>query len=115
MGSLSCRISFGWPAPSALRALHMHIGVLTLSVSIGYADSLKDKRQAIKSLVARVRNKFNVSIAEVDELDAWRRATLGVTVVSNSAVFATQVLQKVIDYIDNDANVVLDDYGIEMI
>lgn len=93
----------------------MHIGVLTLSLSIGYADSLKDKRQAIKSLVARVRNKFNVSIAEVDDLDAWRRATVGVTVVSNSAVFATQVLQKVIDYVDNDANVVLDDYGIELL
>ncbi|WP_309689953.1 DUF503 domain-containing protein [Armatimonas sp.] len=93
----------------------MHIGVLTLCLSIGYADSLKDKRQAVKSLVARVRNKFNVSIAEVDELDIWRRATLGVTVVSNSALLANQILQKVIDYVDNDANVVLDDYGIEML
>ena len=78
----------------------MHIGVLTLCLSIGYADSLKDKRQAIKSLVARVRNKFNVSIAEVDDLDVW---------------LANQILQKVIDYVDNDANVVLDDYGIEML
>lgn len=93
----------------------MHIGVLTLSLSIGYADSLKDKRQAIKSVIARVRNRFNVSIAEVDELELWRRATLGVTVVSNSATLANQVLQKVIDYIDNDANVVLEDYGIELL
>ena len=93
----------------------MHIGVLTLHLSIGQADSLKDKRQVVRSLVAHLRNKFNVSVAEVDDLDTWRRATLGVAVVSNEAKFANQVLNKVAVHIESDARVVLDNYSIEML
>lgn len=92
----------------------MHIGVLTLHLSIEYANSLKDKRQAVKSLIARIRNRFNVSVAEVDALDIWRRAVVGVVVVSNSAPLVNQLLEKVVDYAENDANAVLDDYSIEM-
>ncbi len=92
----------------------MHIGVLTLYLSIEGADSLKDKRQAVRSLIAHIRNKFNVSAAEVDDLDIWRRATVGVAVVSNEAKFANQVLSKVVDHVESDPRVVLDDYSIEM-
>ena len=93
----------------------MHIGVLTLRLSIEGADSLKDKRQVLKSLIAKVRQAFNVSVAEVDENDLWRRATVGVVVVSNSAKFANQVLNKVVDHVENDWRVVLDDYAVEMV
>ena len=93
----------------------MHIGVLTLHLSIDQADSLKDKRQVVKSLLAHLRQKFNVSAAEVDELDIWRRATLGVCVVSNEAKFANQVLNKVADHVEADYRVVLDHYSIEML
>src|SRR5690242_11842053 len=93
----------------------MHIGVMTLSLSIEQADSLKDKRQVIKSLSAHLRQKFNISVAEVDDLDIWRRATLGVSVVSNDARFANQVLSKVADHVESDPRVVLDDYQIEML
>ena len=93
----------------------MHIGVLTLRLSLEGADSLKDKRQVLKSLIAKVRQAFNVSVAEVDENDLWRRATVGVVVVSNSAKFANQVLNKVVDHVENDWRVVLDDYAVEMV
>ncbi len=93
----------------------MHIGILTLHVSIDGADSLKDKRQVVKSLLAHLRQKFNVSAAEVDDLDVWRRATLGVSVVSNEAKFANQVLDKVVDHVERDLRVVLDDFGIEIL
>jgi len=93
----------------------MHIGVLTLALSIDQADSLKDKRQVIKSLIAHIREKFNVSVAEVDELDIWRRAVLGVAVVANDAAFANEVLSKVVNHVEGDFRVVLDDYGIEML
>jgi len=93
----------------------MHIGVLTLALSIDQADSLKDKRQVIKSLIAHIREKFNVSVAEVDELDIWRRAVLGVAVVTNEAAFANEVLSKVVNHVEGDFRVVLDDYGIEML
>jgi len=93
----------------------MHIGVLTLYVSIEQADSLKDKRQVVRSLTQHLRNDFNVSVAEVDELNTWRRAVIGVAVVSNDAKFANQVLSKVVDHVENDWRVVLDDYGLEML
>jgi uncharacterized protein len=92
----------------------MHIGVLTLYLSIEQADSLKDKRQVIKSLVAKLRNSFNISAAEVDQLDLWRRATVGVVVVSNEEKFSNAVLNSVVNHVENDWRVVLDDYSIEM-
>jgi uncharacterized protein YlxP (DUF503 family) len=93
----------------------MHIGVLTLHLSIDQADSLKDKRQVLRSLIAHLKQKFNISVAEVDGLDVWRRATLGVSVVSNEAKFANQVLNKVADHVESDPRVVLDGYEIEML
>jgi uncharacterized protein len=93
----------------------MHIGVLTLFLAIEQADSLKDKRQVIKSLVTKLRNSFNVSVSEIDQLDLWRRATVGVVVVSNDAKFANSVLNGVVNHVENDWRVVLDDFSIEMI
>ena len=92
----------------------MHIGVLTLHLSIEGADSLKDKRHAIKSLVQHLRNRFNVSASEVGDLNIWRRAVIGVAVVSNDPRFANQVLSQVVNHVEKDDRVVLDDYGIEM-
>ncbi|MGC4043788.1 MAG: DUF503 domain-containing protein [Armatimonas sp.] len=71
----------------------MHIGVLILYLSIEQADSLKDKRQVIKSLVAKLQEiASDISASEVDQLDIWRRATVGVVVVSNEEKFANTVL-----------------------
>ena len=74
----------------------MHIGTLTVTLHLAEGSSLKDKRQVIKSLLDRTRERFNVSAAEVDDLDAWRRATLAFACVSKDQVFADQVLQKVL-------------------
>jgi len=92
----------------------MHIGILTLYLSIEQADSLKDKRGVVKSLLAHLRQKFNVSAAEVDDLDVWRRAMLGIAVVSNDPRYANQVLSQVVNHVERDLRVVLDDYGIEL-
>jgi uncharacterized protein YlxP (DUF503 family) len=93
----------------------MHIGVMTLYLGIPQADSLKDKRSVVKSLIAHLRQKFNVSVAEVDDLDVWRSAILGVAVVSNDAKFANQVLNKVADHVESDGRAILDNYQIEML
>ena len=85
---------------SALRT-SMHIGTLTVTIHLAEGSSLKDKRQVIKSLIETTRRKFNASIAEVDDQDIWRRATLGIAVVSNDAKFCNQVLDKVLDYIES--------------
>ena len=75
--------------------------------------SLKEKRRILKSLVARVRNSFNVSIAEVDENDSHRTAVLGMAVVANNSAFADKVAAKVINKIDSFNDVVLFDYQTE--
>jgi uncharacterized protein YlxP (DUF503 family) len=60
----------------------MFIGLLTLSLHFPGARSLKDKRQALRSLEARLRNKFNVSVAEVEYQDLWQRSRLAVLTVN---------------------------------
>ena len=61
----------------------MHVLLITLSLQIPHAHSLKDKRRQIKSLKDRLSNRFNASIAEIDALDNWQQAVLGVCMISN--------------------------------
>ncbi len=79
----------------------MHIATLTVTLHLWEGSSLKDKRQVIKGLITAVRRKFNVSIAEIDDLDAWRRATLGIATVSNDPRHANRVLDKVLDVLES--------------
>ena len=93
----------------------MVIGVLTVELDIGGAHSLKEKRTVLNRVKDRVRQKFNVSIAEIEAHDVWNLAHLGVAVVSNEQRFANQVLSKVIDHIDTIRDCSLADYSIEFI
>ncbi len=92
----------------------MHIGICTLQLRLLESHSLKEKRRIIKSVKDRIRNKFNVSIAEIDAQDKWQWATLGVACVSNDARFANSVLSKIVDFINNVHLVELVDYEIEI-
>jgi uncharacterized protein YlxP (DUF503 family) len=69
------------------------VGVLTLELRIEHAHSLKEKRHVVKSLKERLRNKFNVSVAEIDDMDLHNSAVLAVATVSPSRPFAEKVLQ----------------------
>jgi len=60
------------------------IAFLTLELSIEAAQSLKDKRQVVRSLKDRLRASFNVSVAEVEASNLWNRATIGVVSISDS-------------------------------
>lgn len=80
----------------------MIVGLLTIDLSIPGSNSLKDKRQVVKSLLATTRNKFNVSAAEIDHLDSHRRATLAFACVSNDQMFANRMLDKVVDHIQSN-------------
>ncbi len=71
------------------------IGVLTLELRIEHAHSLKEKRHVVKSLKDRLRGKFNVSVAEIDDMDLHNSAVLAVATVSSSKPFAQKVLQAV--------------------
>ena len=71
------------------------IGVLTLELRLDESHSLKEKRHVVQSLKDRLRNKFNVSVAEIDHQDSWQRGLVAAVTVSPDRPFAEQVLQSV--------------------
>ena len=79
----------------------MHIGVCTLHLRLLENHSLKGKRQVVRSIKDRVRHRFNVSIAEVDDNGQWQRATLGISCTSNEARHANEVLSNVVAFVEN--------------
>jgi len=76
------------------------IGVARVTLHLHGSVSLKDKRHVVRSLTHKVRNQFNVGIAEVEDLDDIRLGTLAVVCVSNSSAHADQMLASVIRFIE---------------
>jgi uncharacterized protein YlxP (DUF503 family) len=92
------------------------VGLATVVLDLPAAASLKDKRRVVKSVVARVRNRFNVAAAEVDTQESWGRVTLGIACVSNDAAHAHEMLAKVVAFVEDERlDAVLVDYGIELL
>ena len=71
------------------------LGVLTLEIVLQNSHSLKDKRHVVKSLKDRLRNKFNVAVAEIEDQDLWQRAVVAAVTVSADHTYAEKVLQSV--------------------
>lgn len=92
----------------------MIVGVLRVELAIYEALSLKDKRRVVKGLKDRLAHKFNVSVSEVDALDARQRAVLGIAMVSNEARFVQSCLDKVVDYIRMAPGAALVNYETEI-
>jgi len=93
----------------------MVIGTCTIELHIPGNGSLKGKRRVIKSIIARLHNEFNVSIAEVDNQDLWQSATLAVACVSNGSDYVHRLLTKVVEWIEhNRPDVQVVDYQIEI-
>ncbi len=93
----------------------MHVGTLTVVVHLHDTESLKAKRQIVKSLIETMRQKFNIAIAEVDDLDLWRRATLGVACVANDSQHVNRVLDKVLDTLEGNPNIDVGEVQMEII
>ena len=79
----------------------MNVGICKMSLRLPENLSLKGKRQVLKSITTQVRNKFNVSVAEVGDNDLWQLATLGISCVSNNNRYTNEVLSKVVGFIAN--------------
>jgi len=80
----------------------MHIGACVLTLHLAASQSLKDKRQVVRSLIERLRRRFNVAIAEVEEQDAWTTVVLGLAVVSNEAGHAARQLDRIVAAIEQE-------------
>ena len=94
----------------------MHLGVCRVSLRLPENQSLKGKRRVALSIIPRVRSKFNVAVAEVEDGQLWQRLTLGIACISNESHHANEVLSKVVQYIQEtrlDAELL--DYEIEII
>ncbi|MGH2586650.1 MAG: DUF503 domain-containing protein [Dehalococcoidia bacterium] len=93
----------------------MIVGTLLLELRLPGNHSLKGKRQVVKSLIARLHNRYNVAAAEVDKNDRWQVATIGVACVSNSAPHANEILESVVSFVEADRlDLEIMDYVIEV-
>ena len=94
----------------------MNVGVGKVSVRIPENMDLKGKRQVLKSIMGRVRGRFDVAVAEVDDNDMWQAATLGICCISNNKRHSNEVISKVVHFIESSRfDVEILDYSIEII
>ena len=92
----------------------MFIGVCTIEIHIPDSGSLKMKRQSLRSIKDRIRSKFNVSVAEVEDNDLWQKASLAVAAVSNDKSHLNQTMDHVLNLVRAVPEVSLLDYHIEI-
>lgn len=78
----------------------MIVGVCHLDVIIPENRSLKGKRRVIKKIIDRVKNRFNISIAEVGDNELWQRSQLGMSLVGNDRKFVNSYLDRVVNFIE---------------
>jgi uncharacterized protein len=92
----------------------MPVGLLTLELHIAEAQSLKDKRQILRSLKERLRANFNVAVAELDFADTWQRSVIGVVTLSNEEQQVEEALQKVLAEADRVLGPALISHAVEL-
>lgn len=93
----------------------MIVGTCEVELLIFESNSLKEKRHVIKSIIERIKSRFNVSVAEIDFLNLWNRSLIGMAVVSNNKVLCQSILNKIIDFIDNDERVEILNHYMEVL
>jgi len=93
----------------------MRVATVKIILRLPQVFSLKDKRRVLKGLIARVKREFNVSIAEVAELDSRRSAVLGVAFVSNDGQLSQRVIDRLIALIERHPEVLVEDHQSEIL
>ena len=94
----------------------MNVGVCRISLRLPENLSLKGKRGVLKSIITQVGNRFNVSVAEVDDNNLWQLATIGICCVSNNSRKTNEVLSKVVEFVMKGRfDVEILDYELELL
>ena len=93
----------------------MVIGLLMLDLHFPGARSLKDKRQALRSLETKLRNRFNVSVAEVEHQDLWQRARLAVVTVNTDHGHLDSTLSACMGEAENAREILVADSNVEIL
>jgi uncharacterized protein YlxP (DUF503 family) len=89
----------------------MPVAHLTLEIRIEHAQSLKDRRQVVRSLKDQLRQGFNISVAEMDEAITWQSATVGIAAISRSREY----LHGLIEEVERAARRILNEHGAELV
>ena len=89
------------------------IGTGKVHLHANWVHSLKEKRMIVRSITDKVKNKFNVSIAEVEDLDLHQSIVIGIACVSNSTKHSNSCIQNVIDFIEENADAVVTSVEVE--
>jgi uncharacterized protein len=93
----------------------MVIGTLTITLQVPDGASLKDKRQVVRSLTARIRQRFNVAVAEVEDQNLWQSAVIGIACVSADGRHADEMCQKVLRFVDERGDALILDSRFELV
>jgi len=93
----------------------MRVAILRITIRLPHAPSLKEKRRLLKSVMAKVRQEFNVSISEIERLDDRRRAVLGVAFVSNDGRLNQRVIAQLISFIERHPQLLVEDWESEVL
>lgn len=83
----------------------MVVGVITLELLLPGAESLKDKRKVLKSLLERLKHRFNISVSEVGRQDNWKYSTIGISAVSGDMAYMQNILDSVVRFVENHEGV----------
>lgn len=86
-----------------------------MTLNIPMARSLKDKRKIVKSLIARIHNRHNASVAEVGENDKWQLCRLGAAVVTNRSDHADRMIASIVRMVEREPEAILVDYDVEIL
>ena len=93
----------------------MVIGTLAITLQVPASTSLKEKRTVIRSLIAKLRQTFNVAVAEVADQDLWQSAVIGIVCVSSDSRHADEMCQKVLRFVDNHAEALVTGSRFELV
>ena len=93
----------------------MPVGLLTLEIHIPEAQSLKDKRQVLRSLKERLRGQFNVAVAELEHQESWQRSVVGIVTLSNEERHVEETLRKVLEEADRVLGPALISHAMEVL
>lgn len=92
----------------------MLIGICKINLYFSNSHSLKDKRNILKSIKTRIRNHYNVSVAEIDNHDLWKNAILGIVCVGNDKKYLNKMLNEIILFLEKQNESQLINYEISI-
>lgn len=93
----------------------MIIGTCKVYLTAEWVNTLKDKRSVVKSLIAKMRNKFNISVAEVEAQDIHKTIVIGFCCVTNETAHADSIINNVLHFIENSTDAVVDNIDVQIL